>query len=214
MPGPSACCTIVRRVLVVLLVLGAAALAWLLLYGGRFLQHEDPLEHADAIFVLAGSRLERPLEGADLYKAGWAPRIVLSPGYVEPAERLARANGIVFASYSDFVKNAFVQLGVPAPVIITDDSSLDNTASEANLLRKMVIAHHWTRIIIVTSKYHTRRSRFAFRRGLEGTGAKAIVHASRYDTSDPAHWWHRRPDVREAGHEWVGLILYWCGLAA
>jgi uncharacterized SAM-binding protein YcdF (DUF218 family) len=191
------------------LVLGGI---WLLLYGGRFLQHEDPLEHADAIFVLDGSRLERPLEGVDLYKAGWAPVIVLSPGRPEPAELLARAEGITFPRPAELVRNAMVQLGVPDRAIIAEPGSVDNTASEANLLRTMVIARHWTRVIVVTSKYHTRRTGFAFRRGLQGTGATPIVRASRYDPSDPARWWHNRGDIRESGHEWVALVLYYFGL--
>lgn len=202
-------------------VRGLAALAilafvsggvWLLIDGGRFLQHEDPLEHADAIFVLDGTRLERPLEAVDLYKAGWAPLIVLSPGLPEPAELLARSEGITFPRQAELVRNAMVQLGVPAQAIVADPGSVDNTASEANLLRAMVIARHWTRVIVVTSKYHTRRAGFAFRRGLKGTGATPIMRASRYDPFDPAHWWRSRPDVRYGSREWVALILYYLGL--
>lgn len=202
-------------------VRGVAALAilafvsggvWLLIDGGRFLQHEDPLEHADAIFVLDGTRLERPLEAVDLYKAGWAPLIVLSPGLPEPAELLARSEGITFPRQAELVRNAMVQLGVPAQAIVADPGSVDNTASEANLLRAMVIARHWTRVIVVTSKYHTRRAGFAFRRGLKGTGATPIMRASRYDPFDPAHWWRSRPDVRYGSREWVALILYYLGL--
>ena len=62
--------TAVRRTILALLLLTAAGAVWLLYYGGRYLQHEDPLQKADAIFVLAGTRLERPLEAVDLYKEG------------------------------------------------------------------------------------------------------------------------------------------------
>jgi uncharacterized SAM-binding protein YcdF (DUF218 family) len=185
---------------------------WLLIDGGRFLQHEDPLEHADAIFVLDGTRLERPLEAVDLYRAGWAPLIVLSPGRPEPAELLARAKGITFPREAELVRNAMVQLGVPAQAIVADPGSVDNTASEANLLRSMVIARHWTRVIVVTSKYHTRRAGFAFRRGLKGTGATPIMRASRYDPFDPTHWWRSRADLRYGSREWIALILYYLGL--
>ncbi len=214
MPGTSHFCRFVRRAAVfaaLALVLGGV---WLLVEGGRFLQHEDPLEHADAIFVLDGTRLERALEAYDLYKAGWAPLLVLSPGRPEPAELVARAEGVTFPRPAELAKNAMVQLGVPATAIIAEPGSVDNTASEANLLRATVIAHHWTRVIVVTSKYHTRRAGFAFRRGLKGTGATPILRASRYDPFDPANWWRRRADVREGGREWVALVLYWLGLGA
>ena len=42
----------VRRALLALIGLSALAGVWLLSYGGRYLQHEDPLQKADAIFVL------------------------------------------------------------------------------------------------------------------------------------------------------------------
>jgi uncharacterized SAM-binding protein YcdF (DUF218 family) len=214
MPRTSHLRTFVRRTAAfagLALVLGGV---WLLVEGGRFLQHEDPLQPADAIFVLDGTRLERPLEAVDLYKAGWAPLIVLSPGRPEPAELQVRAQGVTFPRPAELVKNAMVQLGVPAAAVVADPGSVDNTASEAELLRAMVIAHHWTRVIVITSKYHTRRAGFAFRRGLRGTGATPILRASRYDPFDPANWWHDRADVRQGGREWVALILYYLGLSA
>ncbi|HLJ54608.1 MAG TPA: YdcF family protein [Chthonomonadaceae bacterium] len=214
MPATSRLHTFVRRaatLAALALLLGAI---WLLRDGGRFLQHEDPLEHADAIFVLAGTRAERPLEGVDLYKAGWAPVVVLSPGRPEPAERMVRARGIRFPSEVSLIRDAMVQLGVPPSAILANDGYVDNTASEANLLRGLVMARHWHRVIIVTSKYHVRRAGFAFRRGLEGTGAQPLMRASHYDPSDPANWWRLRADTRYVVSEWEKLILYWLGVGA
>lgn len=214
MPETSRARTFVRRALMLLVPLGSAGAVWLFVYGGRFLQHEDPLQHADAIFVLAGTRLERPLEALDLYKEGWAPRIVLSPGITEDAERMVRARGIRFPSEADEARDVLVQLGVPASAVVATDGYVDNTAQEANLLRAMVLANHWHRVIIVTSKYHTRRAAFAFGRALAQTQATEIMRATRYDHSDPANWWRRRADVRFVGSEWEKLILYWFGLSA
>jgi uncharacterized SAM-binding protein YcdF (DUF218 family) len=204
-----------RRALLALGVLLAVILipagAWFVIDGGRFLQHEDPLEHADAIFILDGTRMERPLEAVALYKEGWAPRIIISPGRTEPAETLIRSEGIRFPRESDLVRDAMIQLGVPASAIMPVDGYVDNTSQEANLLRAMVKVHGWRRVIIVTSKYHTRRAHFAFRRGLENTGAVPIIRATRYDLSDPAHWLRSRADFRFASSEWVKLIGYRLG---
>jgi uncharacterized SAM-binding protein YcdF (DUF218 family) len=202
----------VRRALAVLFLLLLLAGAWFVVYGGRYLQHEDPLQKADAVFVLAGTRLERPLEAVELYKEEFAPLIVLSPGRPEPGERLLRERGIRFPLEVELQRDALVQLGVPAAAIMATMGYVDNTAQEANLLRAMVAAHGWKRVIIVTSKYHTRRSAFAFRRGLEGTGAEAVMRASRFDPSDPAGWWRNRADVRYVASEWQKLIAYRLGL--
>src|SRR5262249_46917949 len=127
---------------------------------------------------------------------------------------MVRARGIAFPLESELQRDGLIRLGVPASAILANDGFVDNTASEANLLRTMVIARHWHRVIIVTSKYHTRRAGFAFRRGLAGTGATPIMRASRYDSFNPSHWWRSRADVRLGGREWVALMLYWLGLGA
>src|ERR1051326_2085880 len=90
-----------RRALAGLLLLCAIGIGWFVIYGGRALQHEDALRRADAVFVpggpraegraaasfvLAGTRAERPLEAVELYRQGYAPWIVLSPGRPEPSE--------------------------------------------------------------------------------------------------------------------------------
>lgn len=212
MPAPPRRRTALRRIIAALVLLAIAAGAWLFVYGGRYLQHEDPLVKADAMFVLAGTRLERPLEAVDLFTEGYAPVIVLSPGRPEPGERLVRRRGIRFPTDSELVRDAMIQMGIPAAAIVTSDGSVDNTAQEASMLRAMVQARGWRRVIVITSKYHTRRSAFAFRRGLEGTGAQAVMRASRHDPSDPARWWRLRADFRFVASEWQKLIAYRLGL--
>lgn len=202
----------VRRTLLAILVLFVVLTAWMLYYGGRYLQHEDPLQKADAIFVLAGTRAERPLEAIDLYRAGYAPLVALSPGRPEPGEALLRNRGVRFPSEVELERDAMIQSGIPAAALIATNGYVDNTGEEANLLRAMVIARGWRRVIVVTSKYHTRRSKFAFRRGLEGTGAQPIMRASRYDLSDPARWWRYRSDLRFGLSEWQKLLAYRLGL--
>jgi uncharacterized SAM-binding protein YcdF (DUF218 family) len=89
----------------------------------------------------------------------------------------------------------------------------DNTAGESAELRRYLQARHWSRIIVVTSKLHTARTGFAFRRSFSGTGIKVIVHATRYDTTDVDRWWVPRRNLRMALFEAQSLLAYWLGLA-
>ena len=73
-------------------------------------------------------------------------------------------------------------------------------------------ARKWTRLIVVTSKLHTRRAGFSIRRALQGTGTEVVMRASRYDPAQPSAWWRTRADVRFYGSEWIKLILYRLGL--
>jgi uncharacterized SAM-binding protein YcdF (DUF218 family) len=203
---------VVRRTLFVLCIAAAAGTAWLAYDGGRYLQHEDPLQKADAIFVLGGSRVERWLEAYDLYRDGYAPLIVLSPERAEAAETLVRSRGVRFPSTPELQHDALRQLGVPESAILAPAGWVDNTAQEGNLLRTFVQSHGWRRLIVVTSKYHTRRAGFAVRRALQQTRTEVVIRASRYDPSDPARWLHSRADIRFAGSEWIKLLLYKLGL--
>lgn len=203
----------VRRLFAVFAIAAILALVLAALQGGRYLQHEDALHKADAIFVLAGTRLERPLEAVDLYREGWAPVIALSPGTAEPMEAMVRARGIHFPSDSERVRDAMTQMGVPFSAIVIEGEAVDNTAEEAALLRGMAARHGWHSVIVVTSKYHTRRSGFAMRRALRGSGVDVILRATRYDPFDPDHWWRRRADLRSGILEWQKLIAYRLGVA-
>lgn len=203
----------VRRTLIALAAVAVCAAAWCFLEAGRYLQHEDPLQHADALFVLAGSRLERTLEAVDLYQAGYAPVMLLSPGREEPAEVAARARGLRFPREAEPLRQALTGIGIPRDAVLIGDGSVDNTADEAAMLTRIAHARGWHRVIVVTSKYHTRRTGFAMRRALEGSGVEIVVHASRYDPADPARWWRHRRDVRFLMEEWPKLLAYRLGLA-
>jgi len=182
-------------------------------FAGRFLVYEDPLRRADVIFVLAGARAERWLEAVDLFHEGIAPQIVLSPGEPEPAEIVLRQRHVTFPGDAELARDAIVQLHVPADAVSVLEGPVDNTAQEAEALHRLARARGWRTIVVVTSKYHTHRAAFAFQREFNGSDITILMHASRYDTSDPAHWWRHRGDVRYVVSEVGKLLLYRLGLA-
>jgi uncharacterized SAM-binding protein YcdF (DUF218 family) len=179
---------------------------------GQFLIIDEPLEPADALVVLAGMRVERWLEAAELYREGKAPAILLSRGIVEPAETRLRARGIRFPAQTDLVKDALVQMGIPAAAISTFPHSVDNTADEALRTREAAERNGWKRLIVVTSKYHTRRARYAFERELKGSGIGVQVRGSRFDEIQPDRWWKSRSDFRWVFSELQKLAAYRLGL--
>ena len=192
----------------ILLALFAYAFAGL----GRFLAREDPLEKADAIVVLAGSTLARPLEAADLHREGWAPSIVLAYGVRDEGIALMRERGIPFPSEEELALEALVASGIRPDVFIVPPRVHDNTAQEAETLRQLAQARGWKRVIVVSSKYHLRRAGFAYRRELDGTGVRVIMHGSRYDYANPDRWWASRGDLRWILSEGTKFIAYGFGL--
>ena len=194
-------------------LLALSALLLFLPFAGRILVRIDPLQASDLIFVLGGARVERWLEAVDLYKEGWAPRIVLSPGYVEPAEAALRTRGVEFPREGDLGRQAALALGIPANAISVLPDTVDNTAEEAVALERMFPPGQLHRVIVVTSGYHTRRAGFAFRRQFADSPVQVIVRASRHSAAQPSRWWRHRADIRFVTSEWPKLAAYLAGLA-
>src|SRR2546428_11028848 len=97
----------------------AALVAVALLGAGRLLVVADPLPpRADAIVILAGSVPDRVLEAADLYRAGIAPRIVVTRERVRRGDLALRTHGIRFPENDELTVEAPRRLGVPPPALL------------------------------------------------------------------------------------------------
>jgi uncharacterized SAM-binding protein YcdF (DUF218 family) len=181
---------------------------------GSLLVVEDPPERSDAIFALAGSRASRWLEARDLFREGYAPVVLVSDGQREDAERIALEQGAQVPSAGEVARDALIALGVPASQVIVLLGRRDNTSDEASGLRDYALERGWKRVIVVTSKLHTRRAGFAMRRAVAGTEIRILMRASRYDTDDPGRWWARRSTIRSVLHELPALVAYVFGLGS
>ena len=157
-------------------------------------------------FSEGGKVLDRPTRRAASVAVIENP---FSGRYVEdlaPLMAIGRALGRILP------ERAVAALGVPADKVIVLGEK-DSTKDEALEIRDQVVAHNWKKIIVVTSKQHTRRARLVINRRLQGTGTRIIMRASRYDRTDPVVWWDDRPTLRFTLFETQRLLGYWLGLA-
>ncbi len=179
---------------------------------GAWLVVEDPLQKADAIFVLGGTMFERPLEAVDLYHEGWAPRMLLMRQIADDGEVELQRRGVPYQREIDVQLDVLTKLGVPRSAIEILGEQ-DSTKDEADALRDIVVARKWSRVIVVTSKQHTRRARLVMNRRVAPTGGQVILRASRYDLTDADGWWRQRGTLRFTLFETQRLIAYWLGIA-
>jgi len=198
-----------RRLLAVVLLFIAAGL---FMSAGRFVTKEDPLEHADAIYVLGGTWAKRWLEGADLFREGYSARIVLSPEASDAGEIVLKGRGTPIPRPVDIQRQMMIERAqIPADAIQVVPGEVDNTAQEAEAIKPLVLANHWRSLIVITDRSTTRRGGYAMRRVL-GPDVKVIMRASRYDTYDPGSWWATRGTFRETFYDFPKLVAYWLGL--
>jgi uncharacterized SAM-binding protein YcdF (DUF218 family) len=201
------------------LIRGALVAALLLLFSaialprlGGWLVVEDPLQKADALIVLGGTAYERPLEAVDLFKEGWAPRIYLLREISDWGERELIARGVSYPRPIDMQIDLLRRLGIEEAAVHVLDQA-NSTAEEATLVYDLAVREKFSRLIIITSKQHTRRARLVMNRRLDDTGVEVIVRASRYDKSNTDQWWSERSTLRFTLFEMQRLFGYWIGLA-
>ena len=196
-----------RLGLLAVLIVVAAAVAFR--GAGRWLDREDPLSHADVIFVLSGGMPQRALEAGKVFAMGYAPEVWLSRPD-SPADELAKL-GIHFAGEEDYNRQILIHQGVPEAAIHILPQPVVNTEEELQEVGREMRENGKKTIILVTSPQHTRRVWTLWQR-LVGKDPKAIVHGAQEDPFDADHWWRNTRDVMSVVHETLGLVNAWLGL--
>ncbi len=184
--------------------IGIAAATWAASIAG-ILNSPDQPRNADAIVVL-GADPSRVLEAADLYKAGFAPRILLSDPIREKRFERLEQEGVAIPWFEIVGRDLLRRHGVPDEAIATFGHRLKSTAEEARALAEL---HPQLKsILLVSSPYHVYRARLIFRETLRNREVLGI--GSKYEEF-PTAWWKENETARNALVESVKLIFYWVG---
>lgn len=177
---------------------------------GNYLMVEDPPEKSAAIVVLAGDFPYRALEGASLYLSGWAPEVWVTTGVMRQGEKRALQIGVQYRREEAYNQEALELLGIPAAKIRALEGKAQNTAAEVRLIAGLLKDRKEDRVILVTSKAHSRRLKATWR-ALVGDSPRAIVRYAREDPFDPASWWRYTDDALSVIREVFGLLNVWAG---
>jgi uncharacterized SAM-binding protein YcdF (DUF218 family) len=164
---------------------------------GNFWIVKNAPQASDVIVMLGDDNYngDRATGAADLFKAGWAPRVVASGRYLRP-----------YASIPELEAHDLADRGVPLSAIIRFAHQAANTREECTDIGQLMTQHGWKRILLVTSTYHTRRSQYICERTLPpGTILRTI--AARDSEYDPDNWWKSRGGMKIFLHETVGIIV-------
>ena len=194
--------------LVILVALSPLALSAV----GKWLVVADPLEpvHVDparAVVVFGGGVPFRAMEAAAIYRQGLAHEVWLTQGGIFIEDLTLQRLGIDRPPEHSYSRQVLERLGVPPEAIRVLDGHNLNTADE---VRTVARASGSDRVILITSKYHTRRVKVLWR-ALSGARGKAMVRYSEDDPFDPARWWRNTADAMSVSRELFGLVNAWAG---
>jgi uncharacterized SAM-binding protein YcdF (DUF218 family) len=179
----------------------------LLRYSSAAIIVDSSPAQADAIVLLSGGEPGRAWGAADLYQQGLAPHVVLTrePPSIDDLELQRRGVQILTGLQSNL--NILRGLGVPQEAILQVEPYVQDTFDELTRVRELAQEKGWNSIIIVTSNYHTRRSRLVARY-VFGASINFTVAGSTHGGLDRNGWWNSRMQVRTFLIEFQKLVAY------
>ena len=134
---------------------------------GNFLVVQDEPVHSDIAVLLMGSGPDRMLGAAGLFEAGYLDGIVMVRNLVRGYD-LAVNRGIQIPHDAEIAREVAVQLGVPEDrVTILPGDALSTKDEALAVLKYLEGKKDIDSLIIVTSKYHSRRAKAIFARAMK-----------------------------------------------
>jgi uncharacterized SAM-binding protein YcdF (DUF218 family) len=178
---------------------------------GAYLIFDEKPIHADAVVVLhtGVEYYPRLLEAADLFRKGYAERVVINGNRKTDELRAIEAQGFEpCCSWDEDYLRILNLFGVPRLNVITVSAEdAYDTTSEAEAVGPELISRGIKTIILTTSKSHTRRAHFIWKKLLGDRLAVCSV-AAHTDPYDPNGWWKQGRQIRWVLAEYGAWIFY------
>ncbi len=198
--------------LVLLISGGYAARRPLLASPAVYLRIEDPLRPADLIAVMP-SEWQGVEYGIELYKKGYAPRLMLIGGY--PFKLIAQDGEsfrVVKMDWELVARGIALQAGVPDDAIVTRGGS--STYEQARQFVELAEASNLKTVIIVTDDVHPRRISWSVAK-FPASSQLALIYSpvprSIYlpqEQFEVDQWWTDEDSAKEVFAEYVKLGYY------
>lgn len=171
---------------------------------GHTLAVKDRLAEADAIVAISGDTGARVATATDLWRRGYASRMVFSGAALDPDS----------PSSGELMKRQAIAYGVPAELILVEGGSA-TTAENAEGVAEIMAENGLRSAILVTSPYHQRRASLHFAKAFARYGFTLGNHPADDPTWDPTLWWAREPSrtltvvevAKLAVEAWEGRLL-------
>jgi uncharacterized SAM-binding protein YcdF (DUF218 family) len=183
---------------------------WWLPAAGRWLDVGETPRQSDYCLILSGDYESRPFAAAALYRRGFIrDRIWLTHAAMAdtaPAETEVS---------NDRAIHILTKLNIPRNRIVELPGDCASTFDEAAVLARAMAEHPTATVSVVTSNYHTRRTRWIIRRVL-GSSADRVRYVSvPTDYFDAACWWKIDQGFTTYTKEFLKnafyLLWYGCG---
>ncbi len=190
-------------VLLALVALAYLTRGWTLPLAAAWLDVGEKPQPAEYVVVLGGDVNTRPFVAAALIRAGLARVVLVSHLGVLPDAPLR-----LLPPEEELARQILIQKGVPPEQVRPLGRNNRTTYDEARALAGFLRSAPPGRVLIPTSAFHTRRTRWVLRRIL-GTEADALVMVSiPPETFSMDSWWQSEEGFRTVIGENLKLAFY------
>jgi len=179
---------------------------------GNYLVIDETPMHSDAVVVLntGVEYYPRLIEAARLYKDGFTEKIVINGNRKTDALRRLEAQG--FRPCCEWDEDRIRILGLMGvlrkDVISISAEDVYDTITEAETVGEFLFKKGFKKIIITTSKFHSRRSHLIWSDLFQDRLTVYIVSA-KADPFEPKGWWKEGRQIRWVLAEYGALLYYW-----
>jgi uncharacterized SAM-binding protein YcdF (DUF218 family) len=179
--------------------------------GGLLVVDETPSSSEAVVILNTGIEFyPRLIEAAEIYRKGLVHKVVINGNRKTDTLRELEANGFTRCCpwYADAVRILAMGSVPQEDIIWISAEDAYDSVSEAEAVGRELLRRHLAKIIITTSKYHTRRARFIWQNMYENQFTVAMVSA-KSDPYDPNNWWKDGRQVRWVLAEYGAWLYYW-----
>lgn len=187
-------------VLLFLLIVGFIVKNPLLQSMADFLIADETVKKSDVIIVLGGEiKGERTKKAVELYNQGLADTLLFSDG----TDLSWRTKAV------EEMTSLALELGVP-PKAIMEETDSRSTYENAVYSKKLLLKNNYKSAIVVTTNWHSKRSKFIFDKVFEGTNI-TLTYANAPDERIDSlkDWWKDSEKQQIVLTEWAKFIVYW-----
>jgi uncharacterized SAM-binding protein YcdF (DUF218 family) len=177
---------------------------WWLPAAGRWLDVGESPRINDYCLVLSGDFESRPFGAAALWRKGFIRQGVWLT-HIESTERVSPTG----LDSDVAARRILVTLGVPDERIAVLDGACVSTFDEAQSLARVLARHPEATVAVVTSDYHTRRSRWVFRHVLGGLADRLQFISVPTDYVNAENWWTVEDGFVSYSKELLKLPFYY-----
>ena len=144
---------------------------------------------ADYVMVLNGGEETRPFAAAALVKAGFARHVLVAATAVSP-----NVKDRIIPPYHEINHQVLLKRGIPERDITILPGAAATTFDEAAALAAFLAERPHARVLVVTSDYHSRRSRWIFARTLADRAEQVTFVSAPTDEFRMDCWWQDEGD--------------------